>query len=788
MNTNIKLTFKLNKLDKEILNLVKNLNTAEYNTILSKLLTLYDTIPEQIASYIICISLKHKGKNLLEILKKCQNKTLQKAYPGIISYCFNFIRKETECDEHLLSVLLYLIEKVKLQKEEQKIIIAWAKKNYIKNLYNYLYTFWGENHCGKILVLNNNNINSEQLIFKMCEIVDKISFEKKVTKKIKTNESKYKLITINSDIKNKSELHQEIIEKNNDLYYKNFENNTFDYNIKDYKNLCENTNENNYVINNINFDTNTLDHDCIYYECLNHLTIERRTKIYHEDKDTICSDNIFNIPVENNYYLSDFDWPDNEVFENENEFFETLEKLIHTNQFVFKSEIFEYVRKRNQYLYNIIYNKYYRKIINNKIKKSFESNETIFYNDQFTINEFETFLKNHDLILNETNTKKIVLFYLTKPNFSKENLEIINFTKFNNFIKKNYDLFLEELIIFFEKPCNHEIALNVFVNIQKVYFSKDVVYIYKLLFDKLSINANVELFLIAIYKVINLQIVNRECLNLIFDELLYFDRNDREIRCLVYLILEKIFDEYYYMDQYIENHNKKSNKVETNEINIANQNEINSKKLNKIETNEINIENKNEIHNKKLNKIETNKINIENKNEACLYENLNNKYKDRITAYDCRRIDKKNVKVFAAKLWNDFIYKTNINEFYFYLKLLKKVIECSNNFYEKRMQKTNIFNDIIDFYANLDFKHKEYCFDVFFDFIEISIKNFELTKKCFEKIVILCLNYYQKDDKKCIFETLISNDYYFFYYIIASNKFDCNMEIFQLLKNQTLEE
>lgn len=48
------------------------------------------------------------------------------------------------------------------------------------------------------------------MIFKTCDVVGKISFEKKSTKKIKTSENKYKCIIKSPEINNNLELYREI--------------------------------------------------------------------------------------------------------------------------------------------------------------------------------------------------------------------------------------------------------------------------------------------------------------------------------------------------------------------------------------------------------------------------------------------------------------------------------------------------------------------------------------------------------------------------------------------------
>ncbi|KAM0675808.1 hypothetical protein GVAV_000583 [Gurleya vavrai] len=732
------------KIKPETIKHLKSLNSSLFVYHLNCLFKIYpDKLPKEICPYIIKCSLDNFYSEVHhKILKKCPIDILQQIYPGLLS--FYIIKKE--CNKSFI----FILENVLLNKNEQKMIIEHFKKNYDDDVYKFLYLNWKLVFFGSKLISKKVDVPWECVFEEICNTIS-IFF----------------------------------VKKNNFNNEKNYPDQFENINLQDKKN-CSDRLENS-----------------ILHDKKNIADLQEND---NSDKN-ICLDSQ---ESDNLHKYICLDWIENDNFGSKNEFNKILEILISTKRFCYNENIYKYlVYNKKTNLLKIYEEKYVTKMKNSFISKNIKNCDILFLNEnKISINDFDNFLSHKKNMPKDLNIKNVILFYLTDSNFKDTFLFKSKIMNFSEIINTNCEFFVAEIINLFNKHSLLNFAFNILVNFIQNFHKKEIEIVFGAFFDKMYIYENKKLFLKCIDKIIKMRRVSRNCIEYIFEELAYLDDENEFTRCFVYEILESVFDDYYEMDNLIEKKNlededrkkeeeNKNDKVINQKYEVLRKEEKlneSEKEENKIDDffnqkyqiirkeeklnesdKEENICQKFEIPNKKDQpKKQKNNIRLKNfdieaeTNEKKIIEHDHKiNLQTRIIEFNYKRIDKRNVKVFAAKLWDDLKENKNKFEFYNYIKLLTKIIKCTGDFYEKRMQKDKILNNILDTFEK--YKNEIIWDDIFDNFLYVCIENFVLTKKNFEEITIHLIKNYKSDD--FLLKLLAKKDFYFLYYLAIENTY-----------------
>lgn len=215
--------------------------------------------------------------------------------------------------------------------------------------------------------------------------------------------------------------------------------------------------------------------------------------------------------------------------------------------------------------------------------------------------------------------------------------------------------------------------LQVLYNLISLNYRKGIERIISRIFDILYLVKNdiepAMEYLHCLSSLVNMKIIDRRLVRIIFKNLVYLDSDDIQLRCQVYDIIRVIIPDYHEMDTYI-----------------------------------MAIEN--------------------NETQICNYTNPIVKYQ-RLSDKDINTLNKHNTNVFAAKLWPDLSEKKKGEEIVHYLKLLTAILKHTGTFYERRIQKGSVLHDIIGLI--LENKWKGENESVYFDFLE-ALLDLDLSK------------------------------------------------------------
>ncbi|KAM0677134.1 hypothetical protein BDAP_002295 [Binucleata daphniae] len=394
-------------------------------------------------------------------------------------------------------------------------------------------------------------------------------------------------------------------------------------------------------------------------------------------------------------------WPENELFAKETDFTKFLNR--HIAKFIHNKEIQRYLRNKNS------------KLAAKQIGLCDIESSIIHIVRNYCKHDAYNLLSNVESI-HDKHLHNITLLCMTDKKFVKNIQKYNKLGNVNKYITKNYDLIVNSIVTLLHTETQKGLAI--FANLISVHYNKCAIKVFSTIFDLMFEQDNIKLYLFCLYKIAKCKTIDRSCIWYIFEELLYLDKDDYRIRCCVFEIINKLIVDYYEMDKYIDETNKK-------------------------------VEDKEDKKEKKEKK--SNNVNIYKNNK-------------RICDIEYKLMDKKNIKVIANKIWDDFVEDKNIFEYLCSLKLLTTIIKCTDNFYEQRLQKNKVFDKILQQYDT--FEKTEQLNTIFYRFVSATLQNINLTKQNIEKLYNLCVKY----EHTKIVKKLVKIDFYFIYYLSQARK------------------